>query len=971
MVTNNVIKVPFIHDEAGARGLSMAGNKTGSILDIILLLNERDGFVRYAEDVLRIIGESLSASHTFIVKLDDGLMKVEYAWESPDAPYDDPPYSHVPSSRYAARWMNIFSKHESVVVEDIESIREAYPDEYKLMSAGGVRSYTLEPLYLDGSFYGWIGVEDAKNKDYADYIHTAAKAIMSAISRDIASKRLEKSHAIYEEAFRMNETAIWEYDVQNGHISLTRDAYTLELAERYGQPMEDVDGTRSIPSWVSPVSRGRFEDLFRRIKNGADVSSADIKTVTPDRKEELFRFVVRVAERKEGKPVKAIGTSRNITSQWDEHMQYQSEMSYYHDVQDPELLSKAHHDLSAKKVIEFMNMDGHIMRNLDLLAFEMGLKQSMNFAATPEDQAWLDELCMDTFIKKYHSGVQRIYRVMRCRDDVDIAAWIDLDIRLLASPKTGHIECFVYMYDVTRKHIEEIMLKKITELGYDFIGYVNSRKGTVSFYVYDVNMTRGGRTDGKCAYDELRDIFYTRGVAEKERAYLDKATELDTVLSELEKKGRYTVSFKRMVKGKECQKQVQYYYLNRCEKTMFFAIRDMTEEFRKAQQQIHSLEEANRAKLEFVSHMNHDIRTPIGIVRNMLDFARKDVDDKERLQKDLDGIQAGADFLMSLINDILDVSMADRGKLELKLQKFDYEHHIEYIRSVLEPLCEEKGVKWQIIRHEPRGTAVLDTTRMNQIQLNLIGNAVKYTPRGGEVTCELDAEDVTDDSMTVVLRVKDTGIGMSESFQRHMFDSFAEEMDNPLRTQDMAGTGLGLTIVRRLIDIMGASIDVKSAIGKGTEFTVKIPCSRLPIAEKMEEKDEGNNGEVILSGKVLVADDNDINCMIIERMLRACGLDVMIAKDGIEALDMFMTSEPNEFIAVIVDIMMPKLDGYGVTEKIRHSGREDASLPIIALSANAYGEAREKGLKAGMDEYLTKPINARELNDCLQKLIVH
>ena len=929
-----------------AGGLSMAGNKTGSILDIILLLNERDGFVRYAEDVLRIIGESLSASHTFIVKLDDGLMKVEYAWESPDAPYDDRPYSHVPSGRYAARWMNIFSKHESVVVNDIERIREESPDEYKLMSAGGVKSYTLEPLFIDGSFYGWIGVEDAKNKDYADYIHTAAKAIMSAISRDIASKRLEKSHAIYEEAFRMNETAIWEYDVQNGHISLTRDAYTLELAERYGQPMEDVDGTRSIPSWVSPVSRGRFEDLFRRIKNGADVSSADIKTVTPDRKEELFRFVVRVTEHKEAKPTRAIGTSRNITSQWDEHMQYQSEMSYYHDGQAPALLIKAHYDLSAQKVIEFMNMDGHIMRNLDLLAFEMGLKQSMNFAATPEDQAWLDELCMDTFIKKYHSGVQRIYRVMRCRDDVDIAAWIDLDIRLLASSKTGHIECFVYMYDVTRKHIEEIMLKKITELGYDFIGYVNSRKGTVSFYVYDVNMTRGGRTDGKCAYDELREIFYTRGVGEKERAYLDKA-------------------------GNERRKQEQYYSLNRCEKTLFFAMRDMTEEFRKAQQQIHSLEEANRAKLEFVSHMNHDIRTPIGIVRNMLDFARKDVDDKERLKKDLDGIQAGADFLMSLINDILDVSMADRGKLELLLRMFVFEDHLESMRSVLVPVFMEKGVEWEIVRHVARGTAVLDTTRMNQIQLNLIGNAVKYTPRGGKVTCELDAEDVTDDSMTVVLRVKDTGIGMSEAFQRRMFDSFAEEMDNPLRTQDMAGTGLGLTIVRRLIDIMGAKIDVKSAIGKGTEFTVKIPCRRLPVGEKMEKKDEGNNGEVMLSGKVLVADDNDINCMIIERMLRACGLDVIIAKDGIEALEMFMTSNPHEFSAILVDIMMPKLDGYGVTEKIRHSGRSDASLPIIALSANAYDEAREKGLRAGMDEYLTKPINARELNDCLKTLIVH
>ena len=139
----------------------------------------------------------------------------------------------------------------------------------------------------------------------------------------------------------------------------------------------------------------------------------------------------------------------------------------------------------------------------------------------------------------------------------------------------------------------------------------------------------------------------------------------------------------------------------------------------------------------------------------------------------------------------------------------------------------------------------------------------------------------------------------------------------------------------------------------------------------MEKKDEGNNGEVMLSGKVLVADDNDINCMIIERMLRACGLDVIIAKDGIEALEMFMTSNPHEFSAILVDIMMPKLDGYGVTEKIRHSGRSDASLPIIALSANAYDEAREKGLRAGMDEYLTKPINARELNDCLKTLIVH
>jgi len=267
---------------------------------------------------------------------------------------------------------------------------------------------------------------------------------------------------------------------------------------------------------------------------------------------------------------------------------------------------------------------------------------------------------------------------------------------------------------------------------------------------------------------------------------------------------------------------------------------------------------ANEAKTQFVSRISHDIRTPIGAILNLTEFAREDVDDEEKINDDLDKISTSGRFLLSLINDVLDISKIDSGGIAIKSDSYDYDEYVSEIRNILVPMCDEKNLTCTISPGEPLCKAFLtDRVRLNQITLNIISNAVKYTPKGGKVAFRPFMYKNTNGTVELHFEVKDNGIGISEEFQKEIYEEFAQEKNNPMLCRvDAVGSGLGLPIAKKLLDLMGGTISISSELGLGTTVEVMVPVTPVEVSED-EEEQTSDTKNTTYRGTVLVAEDNE------------------------------------------------------------------------------------------------------------------
>jgi CheY-like chemotaxis protein len=404
---------------------------------------------------------------------------------------------------------------------------------------------------------------------------------------------------------------------------------------------------------------------------------------------------------------------------------------------------------------------------------------------------------------------------------------------------------------------------------------------------------------------------------------------------------------------------------------------DITHNYEEEQNQVRLLkealknaEEANESKSEFLSRISHDIRTPIAIIKSMTAFAIEDIDNKTKLQDDLHKIEASNTFLLSLINDVLDISKIDAGKIELHPEPYLYNEYIGNISAMAGPLCAAENIHFEFLPDPGMASILVDHIRLNQISLNLLSNAVKYTPDGGRVTFRAGSSVSPEDpsSANCYFAVEDTGIGMSEEFQKTMFQPFTQEYDNPLRPKASTGTGLGLAIVKRIVDLFGGKISVVSARGKGTKIRVEFPAKLFAEQLTTAPVNAQPKKEEKLSGKVLLCEDNEINAAIAKRVLSTFGVSVDWAVNGEEGAKKFRESKPGDYFAILMDIQMPILNGYEATERIRGYHRKDAKkIPIIAMTADAFSAALEKSKEAGMSDYLTKPLDPEKIRAALIK----
>ena len=378
---------------------------------------------------------------------------------------------------------------------------------------------------------------------------------------------------------------------------------------------------------------------------------------------------------------------------------------------------------------------------------------------------------------------------------------------------------------------------------------------------------------------------------------------------------------------------------------------------------------AQRAKSTFLFNMSHDIRTPLNAIIGFAEIISKNPGAEEEVKNSVEKIKSSGDVLLSLINDVLDLARIESGEIALDLTVRDLNQVIDNLARMFMENAGQAGLQFIVEKDIKNAYVACDDTKMTRIMVNLIGNAIKFTPPGGKIVFSTrQTEDVKEDCAEYEIRVRDTGIGMSKEFKDHVFEAFERERTST--ESGFGGTGLGLTIVKKLVDLMGGSITVNSELGKGTEIVLRL-CFQVAKPEALELKSKKEADGTDYSGKcLLLVEDNLLNREIACQLLEKRGFRIENAENGMIAVDKVIHSKPGYYDLILMDIQMPVMDGYKATREIRKlENKELAAIPIIAMTANAFAEDREKAFQAGMNEHVAKPFDIEKLMQVMKQYL--
>ena len=381
-------------------------------------------------------------------------------------------------------------------------------------------------------------------------------------------------------------------------------------------------------------------------------------------------------------------------------------------------------------------------------------------------------------------------------------------------------------------------------------------------------------------------------------------------------------------------------------------------------------ERASKAKTDFLSNMSHDIRTPMNAIIGITTLMKNELHEPDKLAEHLEKLESSGRLLLGIINDILDMSRIESGKTTLNIEQMDLLQQIEQVESVISEQAHQRNQEFRVVTTSVQHEHVLaDPNRLNQILMNILSNSVKYTPAGGHI--RLEVEELPRDAHYAKYKfiVQDDGIGMSDAYQKTIFDPFTREEKSG--TNHVQGTGLGMAITKSVVDLMGGVISVESAPSQGSRFEVVLEFpidAEAALVQKPEINDAPADNSLLCGMKFLCAEDNEINSEILQMLLESKGATCKIYPDGQQIVDAFAKVKPGDYDMILMDVQMPVMDGLEATRRIRSSENLlGKTIPILAMTANAFLEDMQKSKEAGMDEHLSKPVDIAMLEQAVRR----
>ena len=656
---------------------------------------------------------------------------------------------------------------------------------------------------------------------------------------------------------------------------------------------------------------------------------------------------------------------------------YQEEMLYREKAISDDVISSSRINLSHGYVEEMRigTQDG----------FEKKYHYAMDLVsriAAFTNQVWLSEeqnlnMSAPIMLRRYLQGERAFSEEFMAELKDGRHVWLRSEAKIVQRPETAEIIAFCYNRNITREKILTNILERIMEFDYDEIFTIDSLNGQVSLmatgrYVLDEQI-------GECDYAQELANLKLRAGSKADAQKIETELQIDYILEKLKIDPVYITEVSLMSKnGKARLKQLRFIYLNETLGTLLFTITDIDDMVQVEKQKQEELEgalqvaeEANATKMRFLANMSHEIRTPMNVIIGLTSIIREESDNQRKVLKNTDRLESTSKYLLTLLNDVLDMARVETGSVVLNKQEFSKKEYWRTVNTIAQSQATAAGVNYIFeCKEDNQDRYIGDIVRLQQIMINLINNAIKFTPKGGTVSVRCKQLEVVNRRVRIQMQVEDTGIGMSKDFLPKVFDVFAQEHD--ATTSSYGGSGLGLSIAKNFARMMGGDITVESEIGVGTTFTVEVWLDI--VADQQEETVSESIMDVVdfFCGKrILLVEDHPLNTVVARRLLEKQQMEVVHAENGKVALEYFMESEPGEFDAILMDVRMPVMDGIIATQKIRALEREDArTIPIIAMTANAFDEDKQHTYEAGMNAHLAKPIEPRMLYDTLAQQFV-
>ena len=781
-----------------------------------------------------------------------------------------------------------------------------------------------------------------------------------------AEEKLRESRYFYQEVVQGAKLSTWDYDIENRRITMSADTRTRDRCAMLALPAVIDHVPESMIHLVAEEDRPAFLNLYEQVNQGLNASCEVWYNPRNGSEPRCERITYIALKNSDGKPVKAIGFSQNVTADRKVEERYQREVGYLRQADDNNLVAKGHYNLTRNTVLEYTTKNDTVFRVQPGTAYEDAVNAMAAMSFQEEDRTEIiRKLNRGSLVENYQHGQMQSSLIYRQARSGELPLWISMNIHTYMMPETGDLECFTYAYDVSSKMEMDEIMGLISEEQFDYIALIYAESNEFEYIKKSHDYGYSG-TRERISYAVGMEYVLRSFINEDERADYEKAVSIDRILAALaEHDGRYVTTYHRNENGRVLCKQLDYVWINREEKIILSVRSDVTAAFERNQQQLAQIREAkleadraNEAKSSFLSSMSHDIRTPLNGVIGFTDLALRETD-PDRKQEYLKKIDSSGHLLLDLVNDTLELSRIESGKMTLEPEAVMPDELIPAVVTALRPSAELKGIRLDASFENDASKPVwCDRLKVQKIALNLISNSIKYTPEGGTVSVHMIPSSNPKLSAWS-LCVEDTGIGMSEEFMKRMFEPFAQEKrSESLKTP---GTGLGLAIVKRYVDLMGGTIEVESRIHRGTRWVVTLPISEVPDASV--RKREQREKEYLLSGRrVLLCEDNFMNTEIAVMLLKEKGVEVDAAENGQEGLDRFSASAEGYYDAILMDLRMPVMDGNTASRRIRMLDRQDAHrIPIIAMTADAFEESVREAMEAGMNGYVTKPVEPGRL----------
>ncbi|MDD3222017.1 MAG: response regulator [Lachnospiraceae bacterium] len=853
----------------------------------------------------------------------------------------------------------------NIYPEDQEKVKESVRH---ILEGASQTAVTCRAIKGDGSLL-WVRFTASVAERCEDFILVYTAYV--SMEEEVQSKNaLEQSQTLLESAIQSADMTVFEYDCIRRRI-IQRES----SIEKHGLKtiIEDVPESLIVSGYCHKDSADSYRDMFERLHQTGTTVQGEFYVKQKNSLGYWWEHVILTPIFDEkGNMIKAVGTSMDVTERKEKEKRYYQQIGIMSSSAENNLITKIQYNLTRREIVYASAMRDDAILIQENEGFETVLDKLVPVVVGDKSRKRvLEALDRDRLLRNFAAGA--VEEEIEYKRRVPGAAITFAKMRCLmsADPQTNDIMLFIYCYDNTERMIEEKIVEQLGSSEYDVIGIIDVATGD---YVVK-NMKEIHRKDippaGNDFYGMCERVIRHTVVPENQKEMLENI-HLENIIYQLADNESYAFPYSVLGREKKIlRKKLQFRYLDQSKSSILYTCSDITDIYQQEQEQLQKIQralveakQATQAKTDFLSRMSHDIRTPLNAILGSASLAQDETDDSEAVRNYLETIESSGRFLLGLINDILDISKIESGKIELRpevCRVSDFAHSVE---MAIRPLMEKKHIEFIFKMNCGFHTIFVDKLRHQQIFFNLLSNAAKYTPEGGRVEYTTEAIPAPEGMVGVRNTVRDNGIGMTEAYMSHLFEPFTR--DNNAVINQTEGSGLGLAIVKNIVDAMGGRIHVNSELGKGFEFIVDLYMP-LVAAEKQLDRKPVNQDERILKGKqVLLVEDNVINTRIASKLLEKKGCVVISAVNGQEAVDVFREAEAGAIDLILMDIRMPVMNGLEAARSIRELKKADsATVPIIAMTADAFSEDIIKTEEAGMNGHLPKPVEPDKLYQIL------